>query len=139
MSAERDDIGAGSNDSTLFAMPQLAGHAQARDDYATFAALADRLQVAEAFTEGRTAGQWLRHLYGQWRSDLKTAGQEMPPFGRFRASGSLQIPSWSAYGVPQFRRFLPPLDCTQLPPVAPTVLHRCSMLATRENRALADA
>jgi len=24
MSAERDDIGAGSNDSTLFAMPQLA-------------------------------------------------------------------------------------------------------------------
>ena len=61
MSVERDDIGAGSNDSTLFAMPQLAErYAQARDDYATFAALAGRLQVAEAFTEGRTAGQWLR-------------------------------------------------------------------------------
>ena len=56
MSAERDDIGAGSNDSTLFAMPQLAGHAQARDDYATFAALADRLRVAEAFTEGPDRG-----------------------------------------------------------------------------------
>jgi hypothetical protein len=51
MSVERDDIGAGSNDSTLFAMPQLAErYAQARDDYATFAALAGRLQVAEAFT-----------------------------------------------------------------------------------------
>jgi biotin/methionine sulfoxide reductase len=40
MSVERDDIGVGSNDSTLFAMPQLAEpYAQARDDYATFAAL----------------------------------------------------------------------------------------------------
>ena len=56
MSVERDDIGAGSNDSTLFAMPQLASRAQARDDYATFAALADRLQVAEAFTEGPDRG-----------------------------------------------------------------------------------
>ena len=93
MLLERDDIGAGSNDSTLFAMPQLAEpYAQARDDYATFAALADRLRVAEAFTEGRTTGQWLRHLYGQWRSDLKAAGHDMPPFERFWASGSLQIP-----------------------------------------------
>ncbi len=39
MSLERDDIGVGGNDSTLFAMPQLAEpYAQARDDYATFAA-----------------------------------------------------------------------------------------------------
>ena len=93
MSLERDDIGAGSNDSTLFAMPQLAEpYAQARDDYATFAALAGLLQIAGAFTEGRTAGQWLRYLYGQWRSDLKAAGHEMPPFERFWASGSLQLP-----------------------------------------------
>jgi biotin/methionine sulfoxide reductase len=93
MSVERDDIGAGSNDSTLFAMPQLAEpYAQARDDYATFAALADRLQVAEVFTEGRTVGQWLRHLYEQWRSDLKQAGHEMPSFERFWAGGWLQIP-----------------------------------------------
>jgi biotin/methionine sulfoxide reductase len=57
MSVERDDIDAGSTDSTLFAMPQLAEpYAQARDDYATFAALADRLQVAEAFTEGPDRG-----------------------------------------------------------------------------------
>jgi hypothetical protein len=30
MSVERDDIGAGSNDSTLFAMPQLASHMHKR-------------------------------------------------------------------------------------------------------------
>src|SRR6266567_2262702 len=93
MSVERDDIGAGSSDSTLFAMPQLTEpHAQARDDYAIFGALADRLQVGEGFTEGRTVGQWLCHLYGQWRSDLKAAGHEMPPFEQFWASESLQIP-----------------------------------------------
>ena len=92
MSLERDDIGAGSNDSTLFAMPQLTEpYAQARDDYATFTALAG-LRIAEAFTEGRTVCQWLGRLYGQWRSDLKAAGHEMPPFEGFWASGSLQIP-----------------------------------------------
>jgi biotin/methionine sulfoxide reductase len=93
MSVERDDIGVGSADSTLFAMPQLAEpYAQARDDYSTFAALAGRLQVGEGFAEGRTAYQWLFHLYGQWRSDLKAAGHEMPPFETFWDSGSLQIP-----------------------------------------------
>jgi hypothetical protein len=93
MSVERDDIGVGSGDSTLFAMPQLTEpHAQARDDYATFGALADRLQVGELFTEGRTDRQWLRHLYGQWRSDLKAAGHEMPPFEEFWAGESLEIP-----------------------------------------------
>ena len=93
MSVERDDIGVGGGDSTLFAMPQLAEpHAQARDDYDTFAALAERLQLGEAFTEGRTASQWLRHLYGQWRADLKAAGHEMSPFEQFWAAGSLEIP-----------------------------------------------
>ena len=93
MSVERDDFGVGSSDSTLFAMPQLTEpHAQARDDYAIFGALADRLQVGEGFTEGRTVRQWLCHLYGQWRSDLKAAGHEMPPFEQFWASESLQIP-----------------------------------------------
>jgi len=93
MSVERDDIGAGSGDSTLFAMAQLTGpYAQARDDYDIFGALADRLQVGEAFKEGRTGRQWLLHLYEQWRSDMKAAGHEMPEFEEFWASESLEIP-----------------------------------------------
>src|SRR5439155_1284956 len=88
-----NDIGAGSGDSTLFAMPQLTGpHAHARDDYDIFGALADRLQVGEAFKEGRTGRQWLLHLYEQWRSDMKAAGHEMPEFEEFWASESLEIP-----------------------------------------------
>jgi biotin/methionine sulfoxide reductase len=93
MSVERDDIGAGGGDPTLFAMPQLTEpHAQARDDYVTFAALADRLQVGEGFTEGRTGWQWLHHLYGEWRSRQQASGHEMPPFEQFWAAGSLEIP-----------------------------------------------
>ena len=38
---------------------------QARDDYAIFAALAERLGRREAFTEGRDADDWLRHLYAR--------------------------------------------------------------------------
>ena len=33
---------------------------QARDDYAIFAELAERLGFGQAFTEGRTIRQWLR-------------------------------------------------------------------------------
>jgi len=101
MSVERDDIGAGSGDSTLFAMPQLTEpYAQARDDYATFAALAERLGVDKSFTEGRTAGEWLSHMYGEWRSAMQAAGHEMPSFETFWASESLEIP------VPEPRQVL---------------------------------
>jgi biotin/methionine sulfoxide reductase len=97
----RDYIGAGSGDSTLFAMPQLTEpYAQARDDYSTFTALAERLGVDKSFTEGRTAGEWLRHLYDEWRLRMQAAGHEMPSFETFWASESLEIP------VPEPRQVL---------------------------------
>ena len=66
---ERDDIGASRTDPYLTAMHRHAPpYAQARDDYTTFSALAERLGVADTFTEGRDAAGWLRHLYDQWRA-----------------------------------------------------------------------
>ena len=45
-------------------MPALTRpHGEARDDYAIFAGLAERLGTGKDFTEGRTALDWLRHLY----------------------------------------------------------------------------
>src|ERR1019366_1042189 len=38
----------------------------ARDDYQIFAALAHRLGVGGAFTEGRTPRQWLEHTDRPW-------------------------------------------------------------------------
>ena len=41
----------------------VAPYAEARSDHDIFAALADRLGVGEAFTEGRGERAWLAHLY----------------------------------------------------------------------------
>ena len=58
---ERDDIGASTNDNLMVAMHRVAApYAEARDDYAIFSDIAQRLGVGPAFSEGRTARQWLR-------------------------------------------------------------------------------
>ena len=36
---------------------------------AAAARTADRLGFGDRFTEGRTARQWLEHLYDRWRTD----------------------------------------------------------------------
>jgi biotin/methionine sulfoxide reductase len=54
---EREDIGRTNLDDYLFHMPQLIPPVgEARDDYAIFAGLAERLGAGETFTEGRSAG-----------------------------------------------------------------------------------
>jgi biotin/methionine sulfoxide reductase len=88
---ERDDFSGSRNDPLLVAMPALAPpHAQARDDYATFAALAGRLGIGDAFTEGRTARQWLVHVYEKWSAGLDFA---VPSFDQFWADGALRLPT----------------------------------------------
>ena len=90
---EREDFGGGSRDTRLIAMHRIAEPAgQARDDYATFAELADRLGVAKDFTEGRTVREWLEHLYSNWRDDV-------PPFEEFWAAGDLVLPGQPAERV----------------------------------------
>src|SRR5580692_1016519 len=95
MSIERDDYGSGQNDRMFFPMPALTRpHAEARDDYAIFAELADRLGVCKDFTEGRTAMQWLRHLYDEWRDSLASRGRgwPVPGFDEFWAGDGLELP-----------------------------------------------
>ena len=89
-SFERDDFSGSRNDPLLVAMPALAKpYAQSRDDYTTFAALADRLGFGEQFTEGRTARQWLVHMYEKWSAEIDFA---VPDFEQFWADGSLRLP-----------------------------------------------
>ena len=55
MTLEREDIGASQTDPLMVAMHRIAEpFGEARDDYAIFADLAERLGAREAFTEGRT-------------------------------------------------------------------------------------
>jgi biotin/methionine sulfoxide reductase len=88
---EREDFSGSRNDPMFVAMPALTEpYADARDDYATFSALAHRLGFGEQFTEGRTARQWLAHLYEKWSAELDF---DVPAFEEFWSAGSLRLPT----------------------------------------------
>lgn len=66
---ERRDLGGGSVDAALLAMPAvLAPYAQARDDHEILRGLADRLGFEAAFTDGRDVDGWLSWLYERFRA-----------------------------------------------------------------------
>jgi biotin/methionine sulfoxide reductase len=93
MTLEREDIGASSNDPLLVPMhPVAAPYGEARDDYAIFADLAERLGEREKFTEGRTVREWLEHLYAPTQKALAEAGLPAPSFAEFWASEGYELP-----------------------------------------------
>ena len=66
-------------DPLLVAMHRaVPAYAEARDDYNIFSALAEHLGLAERFTEGRSARQWLRYLYEPTRRALLERGAGLP-------------------------------------------------------------
>ena len=104
---ERDDIGASTNDDLLVAMHRAAEpYAEAQDDYAIFAGIAQRFGVGESFTEGRTAWQWLEHLYEPTRRGLAELGYSAPAFEEFWERGELVLPTrdWDGGIVRAFRQ-----------------------------------
>ncbi|KAA8612271.1 molybdopterin-dependent oxidoreductase [Salipiger aestuarii] len=94
-SLERDDFGATRNDPRLFAMQRLcAPSGEARSDYDALSAVAAALGPDEhaAFTEGRSAADWLRHLYEPTRVALEAMGLDAPDFDRFWQDGWIDLP-----------------------------------------------
>lgn len=93
MTLEREDIGSSQTDPLMVAMHKLAEpYGEARDDYAIFADLAARLGREAEFTEGRSARDWLRHLYDRTAEDMRGQGFEAPGFDAFWQAGTLQMP-----------------------------------------------
>jgi len=93
MTLEREDIGYSANDPLMVAMHRIAEpFGLARDDYDIFADLAERLGAREPFTEGRTAREWLVHLYEPARASLARQGLLAPSFEQFWEGGSLTVP-----------------------------------------------
>ncbi|MBC9208035.1 molybdopterin guanine dinucleotide-containing S/N-oxide reductase [Roseomonas aerophila] len=93
MTLEREDIAAATTDPLMVAMhPVSAPYGEARDDYSIFAALAARLGKEDAFTEGRDARGWLRHLYEITRVSMAEHGAPAPDFDTFWAAGELEMP-----------------------------------------------
>jgi biotin/methionine sulfoxide reductase len=93
MTLEREDIGASSNDPLLVPMhPVAPPYGEARDDYAIFTDLAERMGAREAFTEGRSVREWLEHLYEPTRQALAAMGHPAPSFAGFWESDGLVLP-----------------------------------------------
>ncbi|WP_280400609.1 molybdopterin-dependent oxidoreductase [Nocardia carnea] len=91
-SAEREDFAGGRSDHWLTPMQQaLEPYGQARDDYAIFSGLAQRLGFGARFTEGRTARQWLEQLWRTTVGNAAAAGIRLPDYAEFRAGGPLDL------------------------------------------------
>jgi biotin/methionine sulfoxide reductase len=99
MTLEREDIGAAPTDQLLVAMHKIAEpYGEARDDYTIFTALAERLGTGQAFTEGRSTREWLKHLYGYTRHALEERGLPAPQFEEFWRAGELVLPAMADDG-----------------------------------------
>jgi biotin/methionine sulfoxide reductase len=86
---ERTDIGGSGNDDFIFWMDQVIEPVgEARNDYDIFSDLARRLGVDDRFTEGRTAKEWLEHIYNRFHSHHP----DYPALDELREAGHFQIP-----------------------------------------------
>ncbi len=62
---------------------------EAKPDYDIFSALADKLGIKQAYTEGRSQMDWIRKFYNDARQMGATLGQKMPDFDTFWKKGYL--------------------------------------------------
>ena len=91
---EREDFAWGGIELAGSPMHQaLERYAQARDDYDVFTALAARLGCKDAFTEGRTAREWIEHLWATTVDRAVAAGVTLPDFDSFWQHGAQVDPA----------------------------------------------
>ena len=85
---ERDDIGYAAREPYVIAMKKAREPiGEARDDYAIFQAIAQRLGVGPAHSGGREIGEWLACLYEEARARSAKAGVGLPSFEEFWEAG----------------------------------------------------
>ncbi|MGR3455238.1 molybdopterin-dependent oxidoreductase [Pseudooceanicola sp.] len=90
---ERQDIGRSPLDDYLFYMPPMIPPVgEARDDYDIFAGLAERIGVAETFTEGRRSDEWIPELYAQYREAAAGKGIDVSEFEELKARNWVKLP-----------------------------------------------
>lgn len=92
---ERNDIsfiGSYVNDGIVRMKQAIAPVGEARSDYKIFSAIAQRIGVGDAFTEGRSEMDWIRKLYEDARARGPLAGFELPTFEEFEEKGVVLYP-----------------------------------------------
>ncbi len=89
---ERNDIGAGTRDSTIYAMRRAVEPVgEARSDYDIVTALAERLGLAEDFTGGKDELGWIREAYDGFAARMAREGAGLPPFEEFWRDGRVRV------------------------------------------------
>lgn len=97
ITAEREDIGASAGDPFLMPMQKLCEpHGMARDDYTIFCNLAERLGCLDSYSEGRSARDWLSHMYRKTRDAMEQLGEPVPDFDSFMEGTPLALPTSEA-------------------------------------------
>ncbi|MEM9221209.1 MAG: molybdopterin-dependent oxidoreductase [Pseudomonadota bacterium] len=92
-SQERNDFGGGKSDNALIPMPAAAEPpGQARTEFEIYAALAERLGTAQAFTADRTEWEWLEELWEDTRVTAREHQVRLPDFGTFMDGDIITVP-----------------------------------------------
>ena len=90
---ERNDIGAGARDSTIYAMRRAVEPVgEARSDYDIVTALAERLGLAARFTDGKSELDWIREAYDGFAGRMAREGAALPGFEEFWRDGRVLVP-----------------------------------------------
>ena len=89
---ERDDIGYARREPYLIAMKKAREPiGEARDDYAIFQAIAQRMGAGRAQSDGHEISEWLSHLYEEARVKSAKVGVDLPPFEEFWEAGIAEV------------------------------------------------
>ena len=89
---EREDIAMTPRDGFLVYMEKAAEPAgQARTDYDILAGLARRMGAEDAFTEGRSAAEWIDHMYSRSRQRSAEAGIHIPTLPELRRNRWFEV------------------------------------------------
>ena len=90
---ERTDIGMTPRDPYVFAMHKAVDPVgEARDDYDILAGIAREMGCGDSFCEGRSAGDWVRHLWSESRARAAAKDVELPDYDALAAAGWHRLP-----------------------------------------------
>ena len=89
---EREDIGAGTQDTSIVPMPRiLKPIGEARDEYDIFSALSEKLGFKEQFTEGRTSRQWLEKMWLEMQETAEQFNYNLPDLNTFLSGDVIEF------------------------------------------------
>ncbi len=89
---EREDFSRGTSEMTMAPMHQVQlPYAESRHDFQILSDLANRLGFEQIFTEGRSAREWVEHLWQVTRDEASKGGVQLPDFQEFWNGGVHQL------------------------------------------------